>query len=156
MTSRRCTTWTITGNVWTSLSALMLLAACQQPLPQEPPEGDLGTGGPAASRVDLEPTFLPFTAAPSIDNRDEIVVALKEGYPALLRDAGIGGTVRVYFYIDPEGLVQRTRLDESSGHPALDQAALRVADAFRFRPALNGSEPTSVWVSLPISFQPQG
>lgn len=155
MTSTRRTTSTFNGLALTTLSALVLLTACEQPLPQELSEGAAGANAPSTSQVDLEPTFLPFTAPPSIRNRDEIVTALRDGYPALLRDAGVGGTIRVYFYIDAEGLVRRTRLDESSGHPALDDAALRVAEAFRFDPALNGSEPTPVWISLPISFRPR-
>lgn len=155
MTSTRRTASTVGGLVMSTLSALMLVTACEQPLPQELSRGDAGAGAPSTARVDLEPTFLPYTTPPSIDNRDEVVAALRGGYPALLREAGVGGTVRVHFYIDAEGLVRSTRIDESSGHAALDGAALRVAEAFRFRPALNGTEPTPVWVSLPISFQPR-
>jgi TonB family protein len=76
-----------------------------------------------------------------------------DGYPALLRDAGVGGTVRVYFYIDEDGVVRDTRIDQSSGHPALDDAALSVASVYRFSPALNRDRPTPVWVSFPITFQ---
>ena len=100
-----------------------------------------------------EPSFTPFTTAPSIENRMEVVQAMAREYPPLLREAGVGGTVRVYFFINAEGEVERTRLDQSSGHEALDQAALRVAGVYRFEPALNGDEPVPVWVSFPISFQ---
>jgi TonB family protein len=105
--------------------------------------------------VDLraEPTFTPFTDAPTILNRDEVVATMTREYPPLLRDAGIGGTTQVYFLIDEEGVVEQVRLDESSGHEALDTAALNVAGAFRFSPALNGEEPVPVWVSFPITFQ---
>ena len=74
-------------------------------------------------------------------------------YPALLRDAGIGGTVRVYFFIDEEGEVQDTRIDQSSGHDALDAAALTVSGVYRFSPALNRDRRVPVWVSFPITFQ---
>lgn len=100
------------------------------------------------------PTFTPFTEAPSILNRDEVVAAMVREYPPLLRDAGIGGTARIYFFIDKEGAVDQVRLDESSGHEALDTAALNVAGAFRFSPALNDGGPVPVWVSFPITFQP--
>lgn len=100
------------------------------------------------------PTFTPFTDAPAILNRDEVVGAMVREYPPLLRDAGIGGTARIYFFVDEDGAVEQVRLDESSGHEALDTAALNVAGAFRFSPALNDGEPVPVWVSFPITFQP--
>lgn len=100
-----------------------------------------------------EPTFTPFTVAPSILNRDEVVRIMNEEYPPLLREAGIGGTVRVFFFIDADGLVEQVRLDQTAGHPALDQAALNVAGAYRFSPAYNGDEAVPVWVSFPITFQ---
>ena len=99
------------------------------------------------------PTFTPFTVAPSILNRDDVIRAMEREYPPLLRDAGIGGTVRVYFFIDENGQVQDTRIDQSSGHQALDDAALKVAGIYRFSPALNRDKKVPVWVSFPISFQ---
>ena len=80
---------------------------------------------------------------------------MQRNYPALLRDAGIGGTVRVYFFIDETGEVLRRLVDNSSGHPALDEAALRVADVYRFSPARNGDRHVPVWVSFPITFKVQ-
>ncbi|MDZ7780244.1 MAG: TonB family protein [Gemmatimonadota bacterium] len=100
-----------------------------------------------------EPTFTPFTVAPEIQNRSEVVRAMEREYPSLLRDAGIGGTVRVYFFIDENGRVQDFRIDQSSGHDALDQAALDVAEVYQFSPALNRDQQVPVWVSFPITFQ---
>lgn len=99
------------------------------------------------------PTFTPFTVAPQIMNRQEVVRAMEREYPPLLRDAGIGGTVNVYFFIDEEGRVQDFRIDESSGHKALDDAALAVADVYQFSAALNRDKKVPVWVSFPITFQ---
>ena len=106
-----------------------------------------------ASDISAAPTFTPYTVAPSILNRDEVVRAMVREYPALLRDAGIGGTVRVYFFIDENGQVRDTRIDQSSGHQALDDAALAVADVYRFSAALNRDKKVPVWVSFPITFQ---
>jgi protein TonB len=108
---------------------------------------------PTDQDLSAEPTFTPFTQAPSIRNRAEVVSAMDDAYPPLLRDAGVGGTVLVYFFIDEEGVVRNTIVRESSGHPALDEAALRVADVYRFDPALNRQEPVPVWVAFPITFQ---
>jgi periplasmic protein TonB len=80
--------------------------------------------------------------------------ALVRGYPPLLRDAGIGGTARVWVYIDQTGAVQRMQLSGSSGHDALDRAALDVAGSMKFSPARNRDEVVSVWIELPIVFSP--
>jgi periplasmic protein TonB len=112
-----------------------------------PPPSDVQTDISAA------PTFTPFTVAPTILNRDEVVREMTRQYPALLRDAGIGGTVKVYFFIDEDGQVKDRRIDQSSGQQALDDAALAVASVYRFSPALNRDKKVPVWVSFPITFQ---
>lgn len=99
------------------------------------------------------PTFTPYTVQPGILNRDEVIRAMEREYPPLLRDAGIGGTVKVYFFIDENGRVIDYRIDLSSGHTALDDAALKVAGIYRFSPALNRDKKVPVWVSFPITFQ---
>ncbi len=106
-----------------------------------------------ATDISAAPTFTPFTVAPEIQNRSEVIRAMEREYPPLLRDAGIGGTVRVYFFIDENGRVQDYRIDQSSGHQALDDAALAVASVYRFSPALNRDKRVPVWVSFPITFQ---
>jgi len=71
----------------------------------------------------------------------------------LQREAGIGGTVVIHVFIDTEGQVQNVLVHESSGHPALDAAAGRVALQFEFSPALNRDQQVPVWISLPITFE---
>ena len=105
-----------------------------------------------AGDVSDGPRFTPFTLAPAVLNVAEVVRVMEREYPPLLRDAGIGGTVRVFFFIDEAGQVMDTRLDRTSGHAALDEAALKVADVYRFRPAQNRDTRVSVWVSIPITF----
>jgi periplasmic protein TonB len=112
-----------------------------------PPPSDAGT-----TDISAAPTFTPFTVRPDIRNRGELQRALEREYPPLLRDAGIGGTVQVWFFIDEEGAVQRTEVNVSSGHQALDDAALKVADIIEFSPALNRDKRVPVWISLPITF----
>jgi TonB family protein len=41
---------------------------------------------------------------------------------------------------------------QSSGHEALDDAALKVAEVMRFTPAMNDGQPVSAWIDLPIVF----
>jgi TonB family protein len=102
--------------------------------------------------ISSAPTFTPMTVRPGMKNRTEVLQALEREYPSLLRDAGIGGTVLVWFFIDETGTVQQTRLHTSSGHRSLDDAALKVAGVIRFTPALNRDKRVPVWISLPVTF----
>lgn len=97
-------------------------------------------------------TFTPFTVAPEVRNRQAVARALVQEYPPLLRDAGVGGTVLMYFFIDENGVVQEFRVHESSGHSALDQAAQRVANVFQFTAAMNRDQRVPVWIQIPITF----
>ena len=174
---RRIVVMTARKSPWTPLRAglLTLLAivigvqacAVESPFmpeitdPSEPVTPDASIQEPPASTAREElleelaagPAFTPFTVAPSIKNRREVIEAMERAYPPLLRGAGVGGTTYVYFLISETGEVESTSLRRSSGHPALDDAALRVADVFDFTPALNGSRIVPVWVSFPITFQ---
>ena len=106
-----------------------------------------------ATDIAAAPTFTPFTVAPQLTNLAEVQRALTREYPTVLRDSGIGGRVEVWFFIDEEGRVQRTQINQTSGYEALDQAALNVAEVYRFSPAMNRENRVQVWVSLPITFQ---
>ena len=72
---------------------------------------------------------------------------------ALLRERGVGGTVRLWVLIDSVGKVVRSELNQSSGNPMLDRAAMRVADAMEFTPAMNRDRKVSVWLQLPVIFR---
>jgi len=98
------------------------------------------------------PTFTPYTVSPDVKNREEVRKALTREYPVLMREAGLGGTVQVWFFIDEEGRVVRTQIHEGSGHGELDKAALKVAEIIQFTPALNRDKRVPVWISLPITF----
>ena len=112
-----------------------------------PPTDDGGVDISAA------PVFTPMTVRPEIINRGAVQAALMREYPPILRDAGIGGTVEVWFFISAEGRVLDSRVSRSSGQVQFDQAALKVADVVRFSPALNRDQRVQVWIQLPITFQ---
>jgi len=158
----------IRGVVLAALVGILVAVACLSPSPTDlpavdpelpteiemppPPSGD----EEANPELSAAPVFTPYTVRPDIKNRTDVARALEENYPPLLRDAGIGGTVVIWFFIDEEGVVQRMQIDESSGHKALDDGALRVGAGLRFTPALNRDEPVPVWISLPIQFSTHG
>jgi TonB family protein len=99
------------------------------------------------------PTFMPFTKAPELLHREEIGRALVREYPPLLRDAGIGGTTLIWFFINEKGEVENTAVKKTSGTPALDEASLRIAKLMRFTPAKNRDKVVPVWIEIPIQFQ---
>jgi len=109
---------------------------------------------PTEAAIDIsdQPTFTPFETAPEVRNRPHVQRVLEREYPSLLRDAGIGGTVLVHFFINDQGVVETALVAESSGHNQLDDAALRVAVEFEFTPALNRDQRVPVWVQIPITF----
>src|SRR5688572_12558639 len=51
------------------------------------------------------PGFTPMTVRPELLNRDEVANTLMREYPAVLRDAGIGGAPVMWLYIGTDGAV---------------------------------------------------
>jgi protein TonB len=100
-----------------------------------------------------EPAFTPMTVRPSLTNAADVSSALMREYPAVLRDAGIGGAPVVWIHITTNGDVDDARIHQSSGFEALDQAAIDVARVMVFTPARNGDEIVATWVQIPIRFQ---
>jgi periplasmic protein TonB len=119
------------------------------PIENLPPPPAAGSG----QDLSAAPVFTPMTVAPELRNRTAVQRALERTYPPLLRDAGIGGQPTVWFFIDENGRVIRTQLNQSSGYEALDKAALDVASVMEFSPAMNRDRRVPVWVSIPIVFQ---
>ncbi len=112
---------------------------------------------PAAKAGDEEvlsraPVFTPYTVAPTLRNREEVGTQLVKLYPPLLRDAGIGGTVLVWFFIDVEGKVQRTLVHTPSSYEGFNEVALEIAEIMQFTPARNRDKLVPVWVAIPITF----
>ena len=145
----------------TLLAALLLVAPVQTQSQEISPE-DLAA-------IQAGPWFTPMTVRPEILNGLEARDALIRVYPPDLRDAGIGGTVGVWFYISDVGRVLHRQIHESSGYEELDQAALEVAAVFQFTPAMNPRQvqnpvplsqpvirirevPIAVWIAIPIKF----
>jgi periplasmic protein TonB len=118
-----------------------------------PPPAPRSSGDPGDPDIASAPTFTPFTVAPEIRNREEIIQLISAVYPPDLRDAGVGGVVVVWFYIEEGGRVASTRVAQSSGFAPLDAAALQVSDRFVFSPALLNDQFVPVWVQFPITFQ---
>jgi TonB family protein len=107
-------------------------------------------------KMSEEPSFTPYTDMPQLENREEVARALVKSYPPALRDAGVGGTALVWVLVDETGKVVRTKIKQSSGEDAIDEAAEAVGMQMRFKPARNGSDgAVPVWIALPIVMKTQ-
>ena len=113
---------------------------------------------PQGAGVDIseQPAFVPRTVDPQMNarSRQDLLRYLERNYPPTLRDAGIGGKAVVWAFIDESGNVKNTKIQESSGHPAMDQVAQEALRQAKFSPAMNRDQRVAVWVALPITFQP--
>jgi protein TonB len=65
---------------------------------------------------------------------------------------GHAGTVTITARITPDGRVIEARVRETSGHPALDTAALEAIRRWRFEPALRDGVPVFATATLPVTF----
>ncbi|MGH7457468.1 MAG: energy transducer TonB [Longimicrobiaceae bacterium] len=77
-------------------------------------------------------------------------------YPEELWDAGVEGETSLRVFINEQGRVDSTRVEESSGYPAFDSAAVQGAGRLAFEPARRGEQPVGVWVLLPVQFNLEG
>lgn len=93
-----------------------------------------------------ETDFVPFEKEP------EMYYYKQPKYPRLCKLAGIEGVVTLKVLIGKDGLVIKAKIARSSGNDALDDAALSVAKDNRFSPALQNSNPISLWVSYKVTF----
>jgi protein TonB len=74
-------------------------------------------------------------------------------YPLSARKRNYEGTVLLDVLVRKDGTVGSVRVAQSSGHEALDQAAIRAVAAWNFHPGKRGDEPLEMWVAVPIRFQ---
>jgi TonB family protein len=90
---------------------------------------------------------------PELQNPARVASMLQRVYPALLRDARVSGTVHLWCRVSHEGAVERFVVSRSSGFEAFDAAAISVAIALRFSPALDRGIPVATWVEVPLVFE---
>lgn len=79
-------------------------------------------------------------------------------YPDSLYAKRIQANVTLRIHIDSTGFVtpDSTLVQESSGYPALDSAAVRGSQRLRFKPAQLHGQPVSVSILLPVFFRRPG
>jgi periplasmic protein TonB len=98
-------------------------------------------------------------AAAATSDADQPPVAINPvspvEYPVPLLEQGIEGRVLLRLYADSQGTLvpDSTRVQESSGYPALDSAARSGAARLRFSPALRHGRPVAGPFLQPINFR---
>jgi TonB family protein len=157
------------AGVAAAAAAVLLGLACESPVPSsarsaadEAPMADALAAGAVppvdTKRAELQdpserPSFIPYDTPPRLTNPSEIVAAMRQYYPRALRDAGVGGRVEVWLFVDKDGSVAENQVKTSSGEPALDAAARVVMEQMKFQPAQYEGSATPVWVSQWITFE---
>jgi TonB family protein len=76
-------------------------------------------------------------------------------YPPALYAQKVQGNVTLRLRVDTNGQVRAdsTRIEESSGYPALDSAAVKGSQELRFVPARLHGEPMAVTILFPVYFR---
>ena len=113
-----------------------------------PPAGAADAGGSLSE----QPAFTPREVEPRLTNPGEFTRALERAYPPALKEAGIGGRVLLWVFVDEQGEVANVQLYESSGNEQLDEAAIATMRTGEFTPAQNRGEVVPVWIAIPVTF----
>jgi protein TonB len=74
-------------------------------------------------------------------------------YPAVARRRHWEGLVLLKAFVTAQGHCGQISVNRSSGHEALDEAALDAVRKWRFVPAKRGEVAQASWVTVPIEFE---
>lgn len=107
---------------------------------------------PQGADPSATPSYIARDVEPRLKNGREIRQLLERLYPAMLKEAGIGGRVLLWVFVDERGSAVRSQVHTSSGYPALDNAAAQIVEQMDFEPAMNRDKPVGVWIAQPIDF----
>ncbi|WAC75034.1 TonB family protein [Roseateles sp. SL47] len=73
-------------------------------------------------------------------------------YPALLRERGVQGLVRLRVKVDENGRAAEVLIANGSGFRLLDEAARRVAESCPYVPARRGDQRMVSWIDYAVRF----
>jgi len=113
----------------------------------------------ACSRTPDRTVALPQDPVAVVSRESDPPVALNATppveYPMALFQQRISGTVLLRLYVDETGkqVLDSARVQESSGYPALDSAALAAVPRLRYAPALRNGIPVATAFTQPVYFR---
>ncbi len=111
--------------------------------PVEGPRQPLVLGGGVATGAVVPPSLEPGITNPP------------PPYPDQSRRAGEQGVVGIVIAVTPDGSVSDVRVVQSSGYPALDEAAREAARRWRFRPGTRDGVPAASTIRTAVHFRLQ-
>jgi TonB family protein len=119
------------------------------PTDDRPPTGPIPPGT-TVTPPDWVPGEGDVDELPSLD-RNGLSRLMERNYPPQLRDARVSGRAVVEVIVDEDGRVRpgSAKVIETS-HPAFENATLRAAERFRFRPAKIAGMAVPVKVAIPV------
>ena len=98
---------------------------------------------PPPPRPPPPPTKLEIVSKPDV----------RDFYPDQARREGTEGRAQVKICINIKGQVESAEIASSSGSPLLDEAAIKVGKAFRFKPPTQEGKPVETCPTLPVKFE---
>lgn len=130
------------------------------PTPLAPPPTNYAEPSNAPQIISDRPQPVPPIAGPA---PVEAVVVLPQidprrglsepMYPAKEIRQEHTGTVILSVYVLGNGRIGEVRIEQSTGHPALDEAAAREARTWRLKPGTRDGVPVAMWKQIPITFR---
>ncbi len=96
------------------------------------------------------------TEAPAVGHSEppRAVRTPPPAYPEALGCDGVGGRTDLRVTINPDGRVGPVALQKSSGHAALDQAAIEAVRGWEFAAATRAGQPVASTIAVPMTFNP--
>ncbi len=115
------------------------------------------TGTGVIQEENPETPFISVEEMPSFPGGEQALLSYLSkniNYPAMEKDAGISGTVYVYFVINKEGKVSDVQVKRGvKGGPGLDKEAMRVIKSMpNWSIGKQNGRPASVQFTLPVRF----
>jgi protein TonB len=120
----------------------------------DPADDRPATGNPNTGTSETPPDWVPgerdVDELPTLE-RNGLARLMERNYPPQLRDARVSGRALVEVIVDTNGRVRpgSAKVIETS-HPAFEDATLRAAERFRFRPAKIAGMVVPVKVAIPV------
>ncbi|MEA2031195.1 MAG: TonB family protein [candidate division Zixibacteria bacterium] len=82
----------------------------------------------------------------------EMIREVTPKYPRLAEKAGITGAVWVKALVDESGNVLKAIVGKSSGTTSLDEAAVKAAYDYKYKPGIQNNRPIKCWVTYKVDF----
>ncbi|GAB6081367.1 hypothetical protein JCM30471_02810 [Desulfuromonas carbonis] len=93
------------------------------------------------------------TNSPSTATAPQAASNPPPAYPRQAREQGWAGSVWLQIRIGSSGGVETVHLEQSSGYPLLDEAAIEAVRNWKFEPARQAGQAIATTVRVPIRFR---